>query len=131
MIDTNVLVSAALKLSSNEAAVFLLVANKQVRLFVSASLLEEYRDVLLRPRLKIDPNRIAFLLDLIAREATLLQPAMHVSASPHEPDNRFLECAEAAEADFLVTGNKRHFPEQWKNTKIVNARELLDQWNLP
>jgi len=24
-----------------------------------------------------------------------------------------------------VTGNKRHFPEQWKTTTVVNARELL------
>jgi hypothetical protein len=36
-----------------------------------------------------------------------------------------LECAETASANFLVTGNKRHFPKHWKNTQVVNARELL------
>ena len=29
-----------------------------------------------------------------------------------EADNRFLECAEAARADFLGTGGKRHFPKR-------------------
>ena len=36
-----------------------------------------------------------------------------------------LECAEVASADYLVTGNKRHFPKRWKVTAVVNARELL------
>ena len=41
------------------------------------------------------------------------------------------ECAEAAEAYYLVTSNKRHFLERRKNGPIVNARELLDRLNLP
>jgi predicted nucleic acid-binding protein len=48
-----------------------------------------------------------------------------VSKSTDDADNRFLECAEAAGADFLVTGNKRHFPRLWEKTQVVNARELL------
>jgi predicted nucleic acid-binding protein len=45
--------------------------------------------------------------------------------SPDEPDNRFLECAEAAQADYLVTGNTRHFPKKWKQTSIVTPRQLI------
>jgi predicted nucleic acid-binding protein len=48
-----------------------------------------------------------------------------VTACRDEPDNRFLECAEAAGAEFLVTGNKRHFPQRWKTTRVANAREVL------
>jgi hypothetical protein len=35
-----------------------------------------------------------------------------------------------ARADFLVTGNNRHFPKQWRQTAVVNARELLE-WIMP
>jgi predicted nucleic acid-binding protein len=56
-------------------------------------------------------------------------PTRRVSVSPDEPDNRFLECADAAQSDYLITGNKRHFPKQWKTTSIVNAREFLSRWN--
>lgn len=41
-------------------------------------------------------------------------------------DNHFLECAEAAGADYLVTGNKKHFPSSYKNARVVDAREFLD-----
>ncbi len=40
--------------------------------------------------------------------------------------NRFLECAEAAQADFLVTGNIRHFPKHYKTTTVVKTREFLN-----
>lgn len=49
-----------------------------------------------------------------------------VTVSPHEPDNRFLECAEAAAADYLVTGNRRHFPRRYKATEVVTPRQFLE-----
>jgi predicted nucleic acid-binding protein len=30
-----------------------------------------------------------------------------------------------ARADFLITGNRKHFPAFWKNTKIVTPREFV------
>jgi predicted nucleic acid-binding protein len=46
--------------------------------------------------------------------------------SVDETDSRFLECAEEGKADFLITGNTRHFPTHWKRTLVVTARELLE-----
>jgi uncharacterized protein len=40
-------------------------------------------------------------------------------------DNVFIECADAARADYLVTGDQRHFPKFWKSTKVINSREFL------
>jgi predicted nucleic acid-binding protein len=40
-------------------------------------------------------------------------------------DNMFIECADRARADYLVTGNQRHFPKFWKNTKIISSSEFL------
>ena len=28
-------------------------------------------------------------------------------------------------ADYLITGNLKHFPRFWKNTKIINSREFI------
>lgn len=60
------------------------------------------------------------------RQGHIVHPSVRITASPDLTDNRFLECVEAAGADYLITGNKRHFPSQWKNTRVVNAREFLD-----
>jgi predicted nucleic acid-binding protein len=37
-----------------------------------------------------------------------------------------LECAAAAGADYLVTGNTRHFPTSFKNTIIVTPKQFMD-----
>jgi predicted nucleic acid-binding protein len=36
-----------------------------------------------------------------------------------------LECADAARADYLITGNQKHFPRFWKKTKIITTREFI------
>jgi hypothetical protein len=43
---------------------------------------------------------------------------MRVTAALDPDDNIFLECAETAEANFLVTGNIRHFPDSWREKGI-------------
>jgi uncharacterized protein len=46
-----------------------------------------------------------------------------VSGDPD--DNRFPECADAARADYLVTGNLRHFPQYRKKIKMITPREFI------
>ncbi len=42
-----------------------------------------------------------------------------VSADPS--DTKFLQCAEAAQADYIVTGNKRDFPDaSYGMTRVVS-----------
>jgi len=44
---------------------------------------------------------------------------------PDPADTIFPECADDARADYLITGNQRHFQKYWKKTKIINSRELI------
>jgi len=126
VLDTNIVVSASLKEEGREAAVLSLALTGNLSLHVSEAILTEYEEVLHRKKFRLSPGRVDRLLDLIRRESTLVMPSHVLSISPHEPDNRLLECAEEAQADYLVTGNKRHFPKRWKGTLVVNARELLE-----
>src|SRR6266853_3358908 len=124
VLDTNVVVSAALHIGGLEAQVIELIAARVLSLYISSEVLSEYRAVLQRPKFKmLNSEYISRLLNLLADEATHVSPTIRLSASTDDADNRFLECAEAAEADFLMTGNKRHFPERWRTTNVVNARE--------
>jgi predicted nucleic acid-binding protein len=41
-------------------------------------------------------------------------------------DDIFLECAQAARAHYIVTGNLKDFPTTWADTQIVSARQFLD-----
>jgi predicted nucleic acid-binding protein len=53
VIETNVLVSAALKLEGLRARPLILATTKAARLYVSQPILDEYADVLARPELRI------------------------------------------------------------------------------
>jgi predicted nucleic acid-binding protein len=65
------------------------------------------------------------LVAALRQVATIVVPTETLAVSPHEADNRFLECAEAAQADFLTADNKRHPPAGWKGARLVNAREFF------
>jgi putative PIN family toxin of toxin-antitoxin system len=93
----------------------------------SAEILEEYTKVLLRPRFGFSRDEIRALLDLLNRRGSLLESSIPARVSPDPDDDKFIGCAMATKADFLVTGNKRHFPEsQYADTRVVNAGELLE-----
>jgi putative PIN family toxin of toxin-antitoxin system len=125
VLDTNVLVSANVNDEGLEALVVALALNRKIQLCVSEAILDEYQRVLLYPHLKFVPKEVIRFLVRLRRVSAAVALTRTRSVSSDESDNRFLECAEAASADFLVTGNKRHFPKQWKTTRVVNARELL------
>jgi|SRR5579863_5413437 len=126
VIDTNVIVSAHLSSFGLAHRIFDLAIDRRLRLFVSTPILEEYELVLRRPKFPILPARVDESLGLIRGCATLVEPTFTLDVSHDEPDNRFLECAEAAAANFLVTGNLRHFPRAWRTTRIVTCRELVE-----
>ena len=125
VIDTNVVVSALLKPRGAEADVLRFALNGRFKLYVSEVILQEYEGVARRPKFKRPDSVVTALLDSIRSSAELLMPTQALSVSKDESDNRFLELAEKASADYLVTGNKRHFPKRWKSTDIVSARTLL------
>ncbi len=125
VLDTNVVVSAALKPGSLPASLVALAMARTVRLCLSPAILAEYTAVLTRPTFGLDPAAVqAFLRDL-RKAAVAVRPSRRVARAPDEADNRFLECAAAARADYLVTGNKKHFPfPEFEGTKIVSPAEF-------
>jgi putative PIN family toxin of toxin-antitoxin system len=125
VIDTNILVSAALKPDGLQRTVFVLAITKPARLFVTEPILAEYREVLSRPELKIRKGLREQLLQLVRSHARRVSPAHPLRVAKDPGDDKFLECADAARADYLVTGNQRHFPQFWKKTKVITSREFI------
>jgi uncharacterized protein len=125
VLDTNIVVSAALKPDGLQRTVLLLAMMRPARLYVSAFILSEYRSVLSRAEFKIRKGLRQQLLQRIEDSAYLVSSSRQVHVTSDPDDNIFLECADAARADYLVTGNLRHFPRFWKQTKIVSSREFV------
>ena len=125
VIDTNVIVSAALQPRGLPRTVLLLAITKPARLYVSRLILDEYSEVLARPELAIRKGLRQQLLQLIKNRSFTVAPTRRLEVTSDPDDNLFLECADAARVDYLVTGNLMHFPRFWKTTKIITPREFI------
>lgn len=125
VIDTNVVVSAALKPEGLQRTVVLLAMAKPARWYVSDAILSEYTMVLARPELKIRKSLRQQLFQVIRNHTRVITPSRLSQITSDPADNIFIECADAARADYLVTGNLRHFPKFWKSTKIISSNEFL------
>jgi len=126
VIDTNVLVSAATKPAGLQRTVLLLGITKPARLYVSRPILEEYSEVLSRPELRIRKGLSQQLLQFIKNHCYTVAPTRLLEVTSDPDDNMFLECADTARADYLVTGNQKHFPRFWKKTKVITPREFIN-----
>jgi uncharacterized protein len=64
-------------------------------------------------------------LQLIKNRAQIVSAAHALQVAKDPGDDKFLECSDAGRADYLVTGNQRHFPKFWKKTKVITSREFI------
>ena len=129
VLDTNIIVSALLKENSIPAFILLLTLQDKIRLYLTNEIFSEYQGVLKRKKFKsLSSAKVDRLLSQIKKQALWVKPRILVNAIQKDPaDNKFLECAAEADADFLITGNTRHFSfKQFNKTKIVTPREFIN-----
>ncbi len=127
VLDTNVLISAFLKKGSAPAAILTLAEEGDISLCVSKVVMEEYEGVLQRDKFRSFGERAVEYLRKARRRFIWVAPVEKITAAKDDPeDNKFLECAVAARADYLVSGNVRHFPpKEYRGTLIVTPRDFI------
>ena len=127
VLDTNILVSALLQPQGLPARVFLTtITGTTAQLCVSGDIYAEYEEVLRRPKFNCTEAVIEHTLRTIRQNGFWVRPSEKVYACSDPDDDIFLECAQAARAHYLVTGNPKHFPTEWAGTQILTSRRFLD-----
>lgn len=126
VLDTNIVVSALLQPLGPSARILFFVLSDVIRLCVTGAIYAEYEEVLRRPRFRLAESVITQILEAIRIKALWIKSPPTLGACSDPDDDIFIECAAAAEADYLVTGNTRHFPSAWEQTKIVTPRHFLE-----
>ena len=104
---------------------------KADELFVSKEILDEVETVLGRPKFHVDKNKIEYLLKSIEEISTkTINSKRIVSGSRDIKDNKYLECAAAADVDYIISGD-RHLLElsEYNGIKIVTVKEYLERIN--
>lgn len=129
VLDTNVIVSGLLNPEGSPGRLVDLFLAREVDLLVDDRILTEYRAVLRRTKFGFDPVDISDFLDLVEADATKINAPPLKLVLRDEADRPFLEVAVAADADFLVTGNTRHFQvPSIRRSLVVTPAEFLRRW---
>ena len=130
VLDTNVIVSG-LNFPGNERVALELALRGRFDLFLSWFILGEVSGVLTR-KFGWDQERAVRAISALQNAATIIEPPRlaEVIEGGHA-DNRVLECVAAANADYLVTGDRRHLLPigEYRGARIVNAPRFLSMLN--
>ena len=131
ILDTNIVVSALIQKNYPYYIVFEYVLNGQVQLCLSEALLQEYHDVLSRPKFaKINnfKNNAEIVLSRFAKTAVFYEPKICLDIVKDKSDNKLLELADESNADFLITGNRVDFTiSYYKYTQILSPRSFWEK----
>jgi uncharacterized protein len=125
VLDTNVVVSGLRNLEGPSASLLKLAESKVFRCYVSREILTEYEEVLRRENLGLNRVQIRRFMRMVRRTVFTVAPKTKIQATSDPNDNMFLECALHSRADYVVTGNLRHFPGQFQDIRIVSPRQFL------
>ena len=123
--DTNIFISAFVIPGSKAEEAYLLALKREFALYSSVAILTETAQKL-REKFDWSHGKITHLLKTIAKFATVINTQPHLHLLADEPDNRVLECTEAANADFIVMGDKHLLSlKHFQHSNIVRLSDFL------
>lgn len=125
VIDTNVLVSALLTSNINSPTVKVINAllDNNVTPLYNDEIIDEYKDVLNRPKFKFSKRTVNFYIKAIQQQGISTPRTQSDEFFPDPKDIVFYEVAMSKEDAYLVTGNIKHFPQK---PIVVTPAEMLE-----
>ncbi len=126
VIDTNVIVSALLSRHADAATVRVLdavILSKDIVPLYNEEILQEYSNVLRRDKFGLDEDKVEKIIRELTLSGFALERVHSYEDFPDPKDVVFYEVALSKEGSFLVTGNKKHFPD---STIVVSPSEILE-----
>ena len=127
VIDTNVFVAALLTKNDDSATVkvYEAIADGLITPLYHKDILEEYAEVLSRPKFKFSEKKINAVLDMIIKYGIEVFPKPTGEILIDMDDLIFYEVAMEKRNDdsYLVTGNQKHYPVR---DFIVTPAEMME-----
>ena len=126
VLDTNVIVSGLLNPHGTPGGILGLLLNGKITLCYDSRILYEYQRVLAYPKFKFTKSEVDALIEFIKYEG------IPVTAEPcgvplkDKSDRPFLEVGLSAGAEYLVTGNTKHFPGKIEGLKVVGPNRFVE-----
>ncbi len=129
VLDTNILISASYWFG-NPKKIVDFVLNKKLIACSSIDLIEEYKNSIIRDfdeSIENAENKAAFFESIFQ----LIQPTQRVFDCEDKDDNKVLEVALEANAEFIISGDKHLLKmNKFNGVKIVTAHQFMEFFTL-
>lgn len=124
--DTNVLISA-LGWNAKPENCLKLVIHGRVNGYISPAILDELTRVMDYPRLELTEDEKQSFLEVVLGRFHVVEPAVNLELVSDDPDDdMILECAVAADADYVVSGDSHLLElESDQGVEIVRPAKFL------
>lgn len=127
VLDTNILVSGLLTPFGTSGEIVRMVSAGKLSLLYDSRILLEYQEVLYRSKFQFDRGQVDLLIDYIKKNGQVATTSPLKSNLPDPDDVPFLEVAIGGETEYLVTGNKVHYPRKLREgIKILSPTEFIN-----
>ena len=127
VLDANIFISSVFWGGNPKVVLERVISNLDM-LFITKEILNEIEDVIGRPKFHMGKDEIEYYIKSIEEIGRKIIPRNQVKkGSRDKTDNKYIECAIAANADYIITGDI-HLLEirEYSNIKIVNPKEYLE-----
>ena len=132
VVDTNVIISGLIKPFSNASKILNLIFSGKIKIAYDARILSEYIEILNRKKFNFNSRKVESIIALIKDEGIYINSTPLKESLPDMDDAPFLEVAVAGKINFLITGNKKHFPQHlYENTAVLSPAEFIKECFLP
>ncbi len=126
VVDTNVVISAILRDRDPETVVLFVLESPDVEWIGSQKIVEEYLEVLMRPKFDLPLEAIALWKARFSKSVLLIESPEAIDFPHDRRDAKFLDCALASQADFFITGDRDFEGAQLVlDLKIVSVRQFI------
>lgn len=130
VLDTGILIAALITSDTPPALIYQAWRKKRFELITSEWQLDEFRRVTRYSKLRrfLKPAEAGHLVNSLRHQAVVLEKLPMVNLSPDPDDNPVLAMAEASQAQYLVTGDKKDLLalDTIDGTRIVTARQFAE-----
>lgn len=129
VLDTNILISALITRGTPPDRLYRAWLRRDAELVTSTAQIAEVAEVLARPGIRrlVDADEANAILENLAVRALVLNALPEVDVSSDPSDNPILAAAIAGDADFIVSGDKKHVLSlgEVHGIPVVTARDAL------
>jgi putative PIN family toxin of toxin-antitoxin system len=126
VLDTNVIVSALINSNGTPGKILALVLNEKLKILYDNRIIFEYIDVLSRKNFGFNKEIINDIIDYFRNDGEFINSEYSSIEFIDETDKKFYEVFKSGEAEYLITGNIKHYPRE---NGIIIPKEFIEKYN--